>query len=43
VKVKGKALMMAQSVHRDEKTVQITRPQMKDAQKAGSKQQSNKK
>jgi len=43
VKVKGKALMMAQSVHRDEKTVQITRPQMKDAQKAGSKQQSDKK
>jgi hypothetical protein len=38
VKVKGKALMMAQSVHRDEKTVQITRSEMKDAQKAGSKQ-----
>jgi len=38
VKFKGKALMMAQSVHRDEKTVQITRSEMKDAQKAGSEQ-----
>lgn len=38
VKVKGKALIMAQSVHRDEKTVPITRSEMKDAQKAGSKQ-----
>jgi hypothetical protein len=38
VKVKGKALIMAQSVHRDEKTVPITRSETKDAQKAGSKQ-----
>jgi hypothetical protein len=38
VKFKGKALMMAQSVHRDEKTVQIMRSEMKGAQKAGSEQ-----
>jgi len=43
VKVKGKALLMAQSVQNGDKTVQITRPQMKDAQPAGSKQQPAKK
>jgi hypothetical protein len=38
VKVKGKALLIVQSVHRDGKTVQITRPEMKDTRKAGSKE-----
>jgi len=43
VKIKGKALLMAQSVQNGDKVVQIQRPEVKDAQTTGSKQESTNK